>query len=169
MKYSAAASEPEHTSSEDEPQRVIHEVVKPVIQEVREIIQPYRRLIQQIQPVIEQTHTVIAKGEPRPQVAPLGINDVNAGAGGSKSVSSSAGIAAGSAFGGQVRSNDYAAAASAPQATSQMSVKSVPETVIRIHKPTSVSTNSGAHSSHGPSASSQAAPSGRDQPSKFPV
>ncbi|OTF80404.1 DFP2-like protein [Euroglyphus maynei] len=38
----AQIAEPEHTTSEDEPQRVIHEVVKPVIQEIREIIQPYR-------------------------------------------------------------------------------------------------------------------------------
>ena len=57
--------ETEHTQSEDEPHRVVHEVLKPVIQEVREIIQPYRRLVQQIQPVIEQTHTIVAKGEPR--------------------------------------------------------------------------------------------------------
>ena len=31
----AVIGEPEHTSSEDEPQRVIHEVVKPVVQEIR--------------------------------------------------------------------------------------------------------------------------------------
>lgn len=69
------ASEVEHTSSEDEPQRVTHEVVRPVIQEVREVIQPYRRLVQQIQPVVEELHTVAAKGEPRsnrvsPRVSP---------------------------------------------------------------------------------------------------
>ncbi|XP_054159771.1 uncharacterized protein LOC128957983 [Oppia nitens] len=65
--------ETEHTQSEDEPHRVVHEVVKPVIQEVREIIQPYRRLVQQIQPVIEQTHTIIAKGEPRQQSGSNGV------------------------------------------------------------------------------------------------
>jgi hypothetical protein len=57
--------EVEHTSSEEEPHRVMHEVVKPVIQEIREIIQPYRRVVQQIQPVLEEVHTIVAKGEPR--------------------------------------------------------------------------------------------------------
>jgi hypothetical protein len=53
----------EQTSSQDEPSKVIHEVVKPVIQEVREVIQPYRQLSQEIQPVVENVHTVVAKGE----------------------------------------------------------------------------------------------------------
>jgi hypothetical protein len=57
--------EVEHTSSEDQPHRVMHEVVKPVIQEIHEIIQPYRRVVQQIQPVLEEVHTIVAKGEPR--------------------------------------------------------------------------------------------------------
>ncbi|KAJ6220846.1 hypothetical protein RDWZM_006658 [Blomia tropicalis] len=87
----AVIGEPEHTSSEDEPQRVIHEVVKPVVQEIREVIQPYRRLIQQIQPVIEQTHTVIAKGEPRPSVEPLPISGATGGSSGSGSSGSSGG------------------------------------------------------------------------------
>jgi len=55
----------EHASFQDEPHRVIHEVVKPVIQEVREIIQPYRRVTQEIRPVIEEVHTVVHKGEGR--------------------------------------------------------------------------------------------------------
>jgi uncharacterized protein with ATP-grasp and redox domains len=53
----------EQTSSQDEPSKVIHEVVKPVIQEVREVIQPYRQLSQEVQPVVENVHTVVAKGE----------------------------------------------------------------------------------------------------------
>ncbi len=53
----------EQTSSQDEPSKVVHEVVKPVIQEVREVIQPYRQLSQEIQPVVENVHTVVAKGE----------------------------------------------------------------------------------------------------------
>jgi hypothetical protein len=53
----------EQTSSQDEPSKVIHEVVKPVIQEVREVIQPYRQLSQEIQPVVENIHTVVSKGE----------------------------------------------------------------------------------------------------------
>lgn len=55
----------EHASFQDEPHRVVHEVVKPVIQEVREIIQPYRRVTQEIRPVIEEVHTVVHKGENR--------------------------------------------------------------------------------------------------------
>ena len=50
-----------HTTSHEEPHRVIHEVIRPIIQEVHEIIQPYRRVVQQVQPVIEEVRTVIAK------------------------------------------------------------------------------------------------------------
>lgn len=59
------APQVEHASFQDEPHRVVHEVVKPVIQEVREIIQPYRRVTQEIRPVIEEVHTVVHKGENR--------------------------------------------------------------------------------------------------------
>ncbi len=51
------------TRSEEEPDRVLHEVVKPVIQEVREIIQPFRRITQQILPVQEEIHSVVARGQ----------------------------------------------------------------------------------------------------------
>ena len=60
-----APAQVEHASFQDEPHRVVHEVVKPVIQEVREIIQPYRRVTQEIRPVIEEVHTVVHKGEGR--------------------------------------------------------------------------------------------------------
>ncbi len=50
------------TSSVDEPHRLVHEVVRPVIQEVREVIQPHRRVVQKIAPVLEEVHTVVAKG-----------------------------------------------------------------------------------------------------------
>ncbi|XP_054159727.1 uncharacterized protein LOC128957938 [Oppia nitens] len=53
----------ESTRSEDEPHRVLHEVLRPVIQEVREVIQPYRRVTQEVRPVLEEVHTVVAKGE----------------------------------------------------------------------------------------------------------
>ncbi|CAG2121326.1 unnamed protein product, partial [Medioppia subpectinata] len=53
----------EQTQSQDEPSKVIHEVVKPVIQEVREVIQPYRQLTQEVQPVVENVHTVVSHGE----------------------------------------------------------------------------------------------------------
>ena len=55
----------EATKSEEEPHRVIHEVVRPVIQELREVIVPYRRVVQEIQPVIEQVQTTVAKGQGR--------------------------------------------------------------------------------------------------------
>jgi len=55
----------------DTPHKVIHEVIKPVIQEVIEIIQPYRRITQEIRPVIEEVHTIIHKGERRLPPPPL--------------------------------------------------------------------------------------------------
>jgi len=53
------------THSEDEPHRVLHEVLRPVIQEVREVIQPYRRVVQEVRPVLEEVQTVVAKGDHR--------------------------------------------------------------------------------------------------------
>ena len=61
----------EHTSFQDNAHRLIHEVVKPVIQEVREVIQPYRRVTQEIRPVIEEVHTLVHKGEKRAYQEPL--------------------------------------------------------------------------------------------------
>jgi hypothetical protein len=81
-------SQVEHASFQDEPHRVVHEVVKPVIQEVREIIQPYRRVTQEIRPVIEEVHTVVHKGEGRRSQAQLPVraaqNYGNAGSAGYK-------------------------------------------------------------------------------------
>lgn len=54
-------TEMERTNSIDEPHRVLHAVMRPVIQEVREIIQPYRRLTQEIRPVLEEIHTIVSK------------------------------------------------------------------------------------------------------------
>ncbi|KPM07526.1 DFP2-like protein 26 [Sarcoptes scabiei] len=53
----------EPTQSEDEPHRVQHQVMRPVIQEIREIIQPYRRVLQEIRPVLEEVRTIVAKAE----------------------------------------------------------------------------------------------------------
>lgn len=53
----------EETSTQDEPYRLVHEVVKPVIQEVREVIQPYRNVVQTIKPVIEHVNTIVSRGE----------------------------------------------------------------------------------------------------------
>ena len=61
----AGPGEVQSTSSEDEPHRLVHEVLKPVIQEVREVITPYRRVIQEVRPVVEEIQTIVAKGEGR--------------------------------------------------------------------------------------------------------
>jgi hypothetical protein len=58
-----APGQVESTNSEDQPHRVTHEVLRPVIQEVREVIQPYRRVVQEVRPVLEEVHTVVAKGQ----------------------------------------------------------------------------------------------------------
>ena len=55
----------QHSRSQDNPHRLVHEVTKPVIQEVREVIQPYRRVTQEIRPVVEEIHTIVHKGERR--------------------------------------------------------------------------------------------------------
>ncbi|XP_054160413.1 uncharacterized protein LOC128958558 [Oppia nitens] len=51
------------SDSHDEPHKLVHEVVKPVIQELREIITPYRKVVQVIQPVKEEVLTKVHKGE----------------------------------------------------------------------------------------------------------
>ena len=61
------AAEEQHTKSEDEPHRLMHEVTKPIIQEVREVIAPYRRVVQEIQPVQEEIQTIVARGQERVQ------------------------------------------------------------------------------------------------------
>ncbi|CAG2173785.1 unnamed protein product [Oppiella nova] len=57
------------TRSEEEPDRLLHEVVKPVIQEVRETIVPFRRITQEILPVQEEVQTVVARGERQQVIA----------------------------------------------------------------------------------------------------
>ena len=51
------------SSSKDEPHVLVHEVVKPVIQELKEIITPYRKVIQVIEPVREERLTKVHKSE----------------------------------------------------------------------------------------------------------
>ena len=53
--------EVETTRTEEEPQRVVHQLLRPVIQEVFEVIQPYRRVTQEVRPVLEEVHTIVAK------------------------------------------------------------------------------------------------------------
>lgn len=54
----------EETSSEEEPHRMRHRVIKPVIQEVTEFIQPFRHHIQHIQPMVENIRTLVSERNP---------------------------------------------------------------------------------------------------------
>lgn len=47
----------------DEPDLLIQNIKKPVIQEVREVIAPFRHRTQEVRPVRERIETVIAKGQ----------------------------------------------------------------------------------------------------------
>ena len=51
------------SDSKDEPHKLVHEVVKPVIQELKEIITPYRKVVQIIEKVNEERQTKVHKGE----------------------------------------------------------------------------------------------------------
>jgi hypothetical protein len=51
------------TQSEDEPQKVVHNVVRPVVQQINEVIQPFRTLHQTVDPVTEQIHSTFSQGE----------------------------------------------------------------------------------------------------------
>lgn len=53
---------------------MVHEVIRPIIQEVHEIIQPYRRVVQQVQPVIEEVRTVVAKSADK-QTSPVAYSN----------------------------------------------------------------------------------------------
>ncbi|XP_046918311.2 uncharacterized protein LOC124498581 [Dermatophagoides farinae] len=70
----------QQTRSEEEPDRIIHEVVKPVIQEIREIIQPFRKITQQILPVQEEVHSILSKGEKRSEIEQVTDDAALAGA-----------------------------------------------------------------------------------------
>ena len=47
----------------DEPDLLIQNIKKPIIQEVREVISPYRHRTQEVRPVHEKIETIIAKGK----------------------------------------------------------------------------------------------------------
>jgi len=59
------------TKTLEEPHRLYHQVVRPVIQEIHEVIVPYRKVVQRIEPVIEEIQTIVAKGEPSYGSQPL--------------------------------------------------------------------------------------------------
>ena len=53
----------QHSSSQDEPHRLVHHVTKPVYQELYEVVKPYRKVVQKIEPVHEEITTIVKKGE----------------------------------------------------------------------------------------------------------
>jgi hypothetical protein len=57
------ASQVQQSQTVEQPQRLVHQLVRPLIHDVREIIQPFRHVTQEIQPVVENSRTVIARGE----------------------------------------------------------------------------------------------------------
>lgn len=67
----------ERTSTEEEPQRLVHLVRKPIIQEVREIITPYRRIVQEIHPVQEEIRTVISHEQKRHHSTDASLSKTN--------------------------------------------------------------------------------------------
>lgn len=84
--------------SVDEPHRLTHEVLRPVIQVVREVVVPERNIIQEIRPVIENVQSVVAQGQGR--VGGLGI--AGAGVGGAGlAIGGGAGLGIGGGWGGK--------------------------------------------------------------------
>ncbi|OTF71983.1 DFP2-like protein [Euroglyphus maynei] len=76
----------EPTHSKDEPHRVQHQVMRPIIQEIHEIIQPYRRVVQEVRPVLEEVRTIVSRSEGRGGGGNNGGgNDLNLGNGGTLS------------------------------------------------------------------------------------
>jgi hypothetical protein len=70
------------SDSYDEPHKLVHEVVKPVIQELREVITPYRKVVQVIEPVKEERLTKVHKGERKGGYGGYGDNGGYGGIGG---------------------------------------------------------------------------------------
>ena len=65
----------ETTRTEETPQRVMHHLMRPIIQEVLEVIQPYRRVTQEVRPVLEEIHTIVSKHAEEDDRASIGSTD----------------------------------------------------------------------------------------------
>jgi len=63
QKHKRGQPEYKKATTHEEPHVVVHEVIKPVIQEIREIIVPYRKVIQKIEPVQEERKTIVHKDD----------------------------------------------------------------------------------------------------------
>lgn len=97
----AGSGQIQETKSEDQPQHLRHEVVKPIIQEVREIVMPYRRVVQEIRPVVEEIQTVVAKK------SDAGYEDSKESSGGITGSASFGGVKGTGASGNVKRSTRY--------------------------------------------------------------
>ena len=49
--------------SKDEPHRLVHQDVKPLVQELKEVITPYRKVVQVVEPVREDKRTKVHKSQ----------------------------------------------------------------------------------------------------------
>lgn len=63
QKHLGHAGQVHKQNAVDEPDLLIQNIQKPVIQEVREIISPFRKITQEVLPVREQIQTIIARGQ----------------------------------------------------------------------------------------------------------
>lgn len=63
QKHFSQPGQVQKQNSIDEPDLLIQNIKKPVIQEVREVIAPYRHRTQEVRPVRERIETLIAKGQ----------------------------------------------------------------------------------------------------------
>ncbi|KAF7492689.1 hypothetical protein SSS_04834 [Sarcoptes scabiei] len=63
QKHFSHPGQVQKSSAIDEPDLLIQNIKKPVIQEVREVISPYRHRLQEVRPVRERIETLIAKGQ----------------------------------------------------------------------------------------------------------
>lgn len=62
QKHTGSGGSVKKSDFTDEPDLLIQNVQKPVVQKVNEIISPFRKVSQEIRPVQEQIETIIAKG-----------------------------------------------------------------------------------------------------------
>lgn len=70
QKHFGSVGQVQKSNAVDEPDMLIQNIKKPVIQEVREVISPYRQRTQEVQPVQEKIETIIAKGQDYPKYTP---------------------------------------------------------------------------------------------------
>lgn len=63
QKHISHAGQVQKQNAVDEPDLLIQNIRKPVIQEVREVISPFRQYTQEVRPVQEQIETLIARGQ----------------------------------------------------------------------------------------------------------